>query len=258
MQTMTTALQYDGSFEGLLCACAAALDARAEAPEIYADRPGSGGWLFGSEIVETEPKKAAALLAAVERHGGGGTVRHLVHAFLADDPEMERAAAGVVRLTIAKKQNVLGWRQQPLVAALQGMAHRVAYETHRLTGLLRFMELRDGTLYAPCRPDHNVILPLAVHFKARFPGEKWVIHDRGRESAVLWDGLRLEQIAEVPPGIESELSADERAFQRLWHLFTRTIAVRERSNPRLQRQLMPRRYWPHLTEMRAVPPSPSC
>ena len=45
------------------------------------------------------------------------------------------------------------------------------------------------------------------------------------------------------------LAADEQRFQDLWRTYFRSLTIRERLNPRKQRQDMPVRFWPHLTEM---------
>ena len=45
------------------------------------------------------------------------------------------------------------------------------------------------------------------------------------------------------------LAADEERFQDLWRTYFRSLTIRERLNPRKQRQDMPVRFWPHLTEM---------
>ena len=44
--------------------------------------------------------------------------------------------------------------------------------------------------------------------------------------------------------------SDERQYQKLWKQYFETIAIRERTNPRCQKTLMPVRYWKHLTEMK--------
>ena len=49
--------------------------------------------------------------------------------------------------------------------------------------------------------------------------------------------------------IDVDLAEDERQFQLLWKNYFRALAIPQRTNERLQRRLMPRRYWKHLTEM---------
>lgn len=53
------------------------------------------------------------------------------------------------------------------------------------------------------------------------------------------------------PGIRIDdgmMAEDERLFQRLWKGYFDAMTIRERINPRLQRQMMPKRFWRFLTE----------
>ena len=43
-------------------------------------------------------------------------------------------------------------------------------------------------------------------------------------------------------------SEDEEYYQKLWQGFFDNIAIKNRNNPGLQRQLMPKRYWKYLIE----------
>jgi len=43
-------------------------------------------------------------------------------------------------------------------------------------------------------------------------------------------------------------TSSEIAYQELWKLFFKTIAIRERTNSRCQMQFMPKKYWQDLIE----------
>lgn len=86
-------------------------------------------------------------------------------------------------------------------------------EIHRLKGLLRFRELADGTLWAPVEPDHQVLLPLAQHFRRRLPAERGIIHDLRRGIAIGWDAAAVDYIA---PPQSFQTSENEEAVQKLW------------------------------------------
>jgi len=74
-----------------------------------------------------------------------------------------------------------------------------------------------------------------------------MIHDVRRGLAVLWDGSNLEEReGKAIPTVT--LSTSEGDVQDLWRTFYDKVAITERSNPRLQRQNMPRRYWKYLVE----------
>lgn len=44
------------------------------------------------------------------------------------------------------------------------------------------------------------------------------------------------------------LAENEVLYQRLWKRYFKAITIRERINPKLHRQHLPRRYWKYLTE----------
>ena len=49
---------------------------------------------------------------------------------------------------------------------------------------------------------------------------------------------------------EDIMDKDERLFQAMWRAYFQSTAIRERLNPRLQRQHMPARFWRFLPEKR--------
>ena len=48
--------------------------------------------------------------------------------------------------------------------------------------------------------------------------------------------------------LELRYSEEEEDMQKLWKLFVDTIAIRERINPHLQRQLLPLRFRTYMKE----------
>ncbi|MEN6596618.1 MAG: DUF4130 domain-containing protein [Proteiniphilum sp.] len=49
-------------------------------------------------------------------------------------------------------------------------------------------------------------------------------------------------------GFSLMMAADEEMFQELWKGYFKAMTIKERINPRLQRQHMPKRFWKYLTE----------
>ncbi|WP_370633948.1 MULTISPECIES: DUF4130 domain-containing protein [unclassified Gilliamella] len=45
---------------------------------------------------------------------------------------------------------------------------------------------------------------------------------------------------------------DEVFFQTMWHRYCQALTIKERVNPKLQRQQMPRRFWHYLPEMQGL------
>ena len=137
----------------------------------------------------------------------------------------------------------------PAVLAMTKLVLKVGGERHRMMGLLRFSETADGTFYAPFEPDHNITALVAGHFAARIPDRDWIIHDVKRGIAAVFRAS--ENRFEVVSGelsSEVEYTQQELRYRELWRAFHKTIAIGERTNPKLQKRFMPSRYWKHLTE----------
>ena len=49
------------------------------------------------------------------------------------------------------------------------------------------------------------------------------------------------------PG-EELMDADEKLFQQMWKTYFKSIAIKERLNPKLHRQHMPARFWKYMPE----------
>jgi probable DNA metabolism protein len=246
-----TVYAYDGSLEGLLCAFDAAR-AVGDADVTFQSEAGDHALsLFPPEQIETSVEQARAFWKKLRSVGGKDMSRHVLNTFLSEIPGFEDPLYRVVCLTFDQQRNLSGWHSHPDVRTVLKYSRKVGFEAHRLTGLLRFQELRDGTLYGPCEPDHNVIILLARHFKQRLRAERWVIHDRKRQIGVAWEGRELYQVLEFPDSTDGLLSRDEIFYQDLWRTFTSAVAIESRKNPRLQHQFMPRRYWKYLTEMQS-------
>lgn len=244
-----TLYRHDGSWEGLLCAVAAALEhgnARIEASN--ADGPG----LFGGTCAPADPERAVRLVDRLVAAGGTAAIGRIMDCFLADVPNLENDLVTYVRRTLAERRNMDGCRQDDAIRRILTISQKVGHEAHRMLGLLRFQELADGTLYAPYEPDHNITLRIGGHFRSRLRSERWVIHDRRRNLAVMWTGSQLLPVCTGGDQRWDALARQSRGempWQDRWRAYTRNIAIQERKNPALQRQFMPARYWKYLPEM---------
>lgn len=132
------------------------------------------------------------------------------------------------------------------VYEIQQTSKRVFGEAHRLCGLVRFMEIGSNIFYSKIHPDNNVIEILGNHFIKRFPTQNFIIHDKNRDIAFLYNTktYTIVDAKEIPIITTKE----EDFYQDLWRTFYKSIAIKERTNPRLQMQYMPKKYWQDLIE----------
>jgi len=239
--------RYDGSYAGLLTVLYR-IFARREQPSEIVRREPDQAELF-AEIFEsaTDPELAARLIRAIREHLGAEPLDHLRWAFLAEQPEREMVLYRYLDLGWRARRELDRHLTDAAVARVHKWARRASHESHRLKGLLRFRETADGLLYAPARPDANVLTSLAAHFAIRLGDRRWLIHDVRRDLGVLYDGKRWV-IGALTLEAAPVLSAEEAEWQRLWRTFFDHIAIPERTNARLQKSFMPMKYWEFLVE----------
>jgi hypothetical protein len=105
-------------------------------------------------------------------------------------------------------------------------------------------------LYSRISPDHEVLEFLAPHFTDRFRNDPFIIHDTKRGKAlVAWRGKwHIADFTSRDAALLGNTEGED-AYREMWRGYFDTIAIRERTNPRCQRNLMPARYWQNLPEM---------
>ena len=117
-------------------------------------------------------------------------------------------------------------------------------------GFVRFQELKNGILYREIEPKNYVLPLIAEHFADRFPKENFMIRDKGRNLYIVLEagkGVVFHQ--EEGVRITEEMySKEERKIQELFRIFHTTIAIKERKNLELQRQLLPLRFRESMVE----------
>lgn len=127
------------------------------------------------------------------------------------------------------------------------LERQVMHEVDRMQGLLRFSVMDGGVEYAPMEPQHDILALIMPHFAQRLKTIPFVIHDLLRQKAgVCKNGTWFITDAEdlVPP----KMSQDEKMYRDLWKSFYKAICIRERTNHKLQTQMLPKKYRNHLTE----------
>jgi probable DNA metabolism protein len=237
---------HDNSIDGRLSALAAAL-ATSQAPADIQPDESRQISLFGSDVsIQTDETATRKLMKRIRSDISPEAVRHVMYALLSELPNLDMTLYFYLREALIRGKEIDRWHANPHVKKVHEVSRKVGSEIHRLKGLLRFRELDDGTLWAPVEPDHQVLLPLVHHFRRRLPGERGIIHDLRRNLAIGWD---CDGVDYLEPPADFQPSETEETVQELWQTYFKSATIRERINPRLQRQCMPVRYWKWLTEI---------
>lgn len=249
--------RYDYSFEGLLCALFDAYALKAFPDALIGT--GAPEPLFTNRLheVATDPAHAARVWRGVERRLGARSRSMLIYAWHGEgEARSDLRMLRCLRRVIDEGLSALADHADPDMKGLYRLALAVSHEREHLKQFVRLQKAADGTYFAAVTPQHNA-LPLALdYFTDRFADQRWLIYDRRRDFGYYYDGKEARRVTlENDRGMIADklddrwLAEDERRFQLLWKSYFRALAIPQRANARQQRQMMPRRYWKHLTEM---------
>jgi len=238
---------YDGTFDGFLT-CVHEHYYKEKAGGIF-PKESCQQSLFGNFCdVDTDEEKAFKVYNAIEKKISRYDLGRVYHVFLSSVPGKETMLLKYIALGFKHGARIRLLHGDPVVFDVQQIEKKVTFEVHRLSGLIRFSVLRGGLLYAPVEPDHDVCELLADHFCDRYKNDPFIIHDKKRSKA-LFASAGHWYITEFTAANLPALSDGEKEYRQLWKKYFETIAIKERTNPRCQRNFMPVRYRKNLTEI---------
>ncbi len=243
--------EYDGTFAGFLC-CVFESFAQKELPFGIISQEEEQIPLAPVKEIETDRKKAERVYRSIERKMSASARELIEMSFLTCVPQKEREMLDFFYLGYRYGKQVMNRLTDPTVdCLLKGVKH-LTNEAHFTKEFLRF-SMRNRMLVAKIGPKNNVLTLIKDHFAARFPNENFLIYDCKHHLAF----LHTPRQSGIIPAEEIELEQideEERYYQRLWKLFYRTVAIKERYNPRCRMSHMPKRYWEYMTEFQEEEP----
>ncbi len=238
---------YDGSFEGLLTAIYEAYYSGAVPHRIIDSVNMQFNLLDEFRHIQTDMVKSGKVYRSIRSRISEEALQHVYHVYLSEAED-----AGTLIYDYLK----LGWKlgskvdlclSDDRVLKVHDTSRRVEFETHRLLGFVRFSQVEGGIYYASISPDNNIVELLAPHFAERLSNQPWIIHDVKRGLAALYNSKDWI-VTDFYNDDEPATTKEEAEYRALWKGFFNTIAIKSRENPGLQKQLMPKRYWRHITE----------
>lgn len=203
--------------------------------------------------VDTDLAKAEKVLRTVERRLGPGAREAICYGAAAEDSGKADAIYRmiVIGLHLKNGRDVINCIQNQEISLVMRLRQRTFHEVHHFLGFLRFTELENGLLYACIEPSCAVLPLLAPHFADRYCQEDWVIHDLTRRQLALHRKGRpwfLMEEEGLDRDFLSRFSREEERLQKLWRTFCTSVTIKERENPKCQRNLLPLRFRPCMTE----------
>lgn len=197
--------------------------------------------------------KAAKVAGTVVREFGQEVYLSLCRAMASTQDDKAEAVYKtiVAGLGMKKPKRLMENLANPYVYRVFELARFVAHEAHFHKEFVRFQELENDILYSVIGPKNNIITFIMPHFADRLPLENFIIHDEKREIYAIHpakkDWYLYSGTGKLLPE-ELKCSQKEEHYSELFCSFFRTIAIKERKNTLLQRNMLPIRYRKYMTE----------
>lgn len=247
---------YDKTFEGLLTAVFDAYSRKVFPDVLLAE--GSTLPLFTEEVytVITQDDRAERVWKGLEKKLTAGACRMIRAVWLSEETDVDNLLFRYIRKNIDSATSIETNFGDEDVLAMMKLAKSVNFEAEHIRQFVRFQKTADGLFFAPIEPKHNA-LPLAIdYFHSRFSDQEWVVYDTRRKYGYHYDLKKVDLFTfegNDPIPVSGKLRADqldehEALFEDFWKSYIKTLTIRERFNPKLQRQHMPVRFWKYLTE----------
>ena len=221
--------------------------------------------LFSTVIpVAADPGRSAKVICTLIARFGEENYKDLCLALAAPDPDKAQAVYGTVANGIrmnSSRGHLFDALSNPEVCRAFKLSRAAGRENCHLRGFTRFEELKNGILYSSIEPKNHLLPFLMPHFSDRFPQENFILHDVGRgifgvhpvrqhsltgEAGLTGDWYLVkgdEFLAEC-----LEKSDSEEKYQMLFKCFCSSIAIKERHNIDLQRNMLPIHFREFMTE----------
>lgn len=249
---------YDKTFEGLLTAVFDAYSRRVFPDELLAE--GEPFPLFYDEAVTvcTDAAKADRVWKGLERKISKTSLSGVTVTWLSELPEVDMLLFRYIRKAIDSPVTIEFNLGDPDVLETAKIWKKVNNERLRVMQFFRFQKAADGTYFAAVAPIYNVLPLVLPYAQDRFADQRWLLYDLKREYGFYYDlrettEVRFEEKdSHLLTGLLADdiMDQDEKLFQRMWKAYFKSIAIRERLNPRLHRQHMPERFWKYMPEKR--------
>ncbi len=243
-----TTYKYDGTTTGLLCALADAVKGGGAA-SFQSDNSVKLNFSDKTHLVKSDEDRSENFLQWLQAVSSAYSVRFLIYIMMSDYTGYEETLLGYCTLLRKHGNNATRMQANPIIRSITDRCYRVTKEIHRFKGLIRFQELKSGKYWAPFEPDNNIIVALIPHFKARFANQNWILHDLARQILVTWNDEILHNEDANEYMRKETISDAEKEIQQLWQTFYNSITIKNRLNPKVQTQFMPKRYWKYLPEI---------
>lgn len=209
------------------------------------------------QSVVTDLEKAHKVTSTIRKRLGEDAYKDICMALTTTDADKAQAVFRTIvtglRMTKGNKiAYVMDNLSDDYVRKVMTLSRNAGNELHHMIEFVRFEEMTQGFLMARFSA-RNKILPMMIpHFADRLPSENFIIYDERHDWAAVHparrDWILVERAGEKLHLLEEGVSSREMNYQDLYRHFVDKIAIDDRRNYELQRNMLPIRFRKYMTE----------
>lgn len=240
---------HEPTFEGLLSAIYEAYYSPIKPDAIYSKLVYENNLIDEVITIKSDNVKFEKVYNAINNKISKKSLNKIYYVFLSETKESSNMIYDYLRIGFKMGRDVELYKNNDTVLNMDKISKKVYYESHRLMGFIRFKKI-NNILYASINPDFNTLPLLGKHFKERLTNEYFIIHDVKRDIALVYDkkDYYFTNLSKSQKNILIN-TPDEGEYENLWKQYFKSTNIEERKNPRLQKRMMPLRYWSHIVEV---------
>lgn len=252
---MNKALVYDGSFIGYLSLVFDIYQSKCNPSSI--DTPEKALNIFAQELITpvVDETQAERVANGILKRAGKNVARFIYKCFLSEQDGVEMKLLYLIRHVLCGRGYKISDFSDEQIMDLHKIKKMMNREVHRMHAFVRFQETKDDIWSCEIQPDFNVLPLIGKHFKDRYPAQSWLIYDRKRSYGIYYESqkeiefIQFNGIDDIEKLIKPESITDsEKDYQAMWKQYFESVNIKERNNPKLHIQHVPRRYWKYLIE----------
>ena len=241
-------LLYDDSFEGLLTSIYDAFYSKTQIEGIYGKFDFNSPLLLGEIIeVSTDINKFKKVRSAIINKIDSLCLKKIYMVYLSNLDDKGTIIFKYLKVAFKLKGDVHSFLHIDIIHQIDKIKKQVSLEAHRFKGFIRFKSIDDTFLYSSIEPDNDILELIGNHFMKRFSNEYWIIHDISRNKALIYDTNNYEIIELLEADCKKLIELNDE-YSSLWKTYFKSTTIEERKNLRLQKRMMPKRYWKHIFE----------
>ena len=238
---------YDGSFDGLLTVYFYAYNDK-NIYEICSQATYQPSLHTIPKDIVTQTDKAERIRKSVYAKLSSSVMYNLYLLYLSELPNCNMLGLEYLRLCYNQGIAIHNAKHHPVIRQLEDYRYKVTRELDRIKGFLRFQQIDSRVYYADFAPDHNQLPLLRNHLEKRFSDQKWIVHDKRRNTALIYNLQHSILIPFTDEEAAQLLKDKQDDYVELFQRYFNTISIKERTNKRLQDQYMPKRYREYMPE----------